>query len=717
VPQDNPRAFLGGFVAIALTMGLSVLAFNVVVDPFWRFDLVTIQGVNAQRSQFASWARLAKAGVVCRVQPTSLIMGTSRAEEGLDPRHPGWQSIPGSTYNLALAGTGLEELYLTFQHAVHASPGLRRVVMALDFLMFNANREAVVFGTEVQNFDAKRLLLSAHDSCLHSFLYDANQLIGLRGLAYDFATIKAQMPDAERHDADKMNILNWVALSDRDGFRGNNFDILAVLAQRKGMRYFTDDVSGRNAGQEAYYTTRVWRPPPDERYCFSREGRPNTFDVFRNIVRFARQSGTDISFVINPIHARMLIALQEDGLWPQYEDWKRGLVDVIAQEAEQDQATAFPVWDFSGFNSVTTEAIPPLDDHETLMKWYWEPSHYRKEAGDMILDRVLRYRDPQRQIPDDFGRELTSSNIESWLATTREGARTYAKTQPNEVEIVQDRLRPIMADSEGANCGFDVEALHEASDALHRGDHAAAEIAILHAVAIHEADRKRFAELGVPYRETGFDAALAEARAGHEIPRSLANWEAYQTRANERVALGDLKGAIDDFSRAIRIAPPNTALYYLRGITRLKVGAQAAAVEDFQAALQIDPQNPVLRYLLKGTSAEIGPRVTPVDTAAAVAFQQKADTKRTKGDLPGAIKDYGEAIRVGPPNTALYYLRGTALLELGNPSAASEDFETGLKLDPVNTTLLRLRDQARLMARPAASRSSTRDPTAVELQR
>src|SRR5260221_7358528 len=164
--QDNPRAFLRAFLAVALATVPGIVGFNLVIDPFWRFDLVSISGINTQRGQFAPWARLAKAGVVCRMQPTSLVMGTSRVEVGLDPHHPGWQSIPGPTYNLGLAGTGLEEIYLTLQHAVHASPGLRRIVMGLDFLMFNANREAVVFGTEVLNFDPKRLLLSPADSCL-----------------------------------------------------------------------------------------------------------------------------------------------------------------------------------------------------------------------------------------------------------------------------------------------------------------------------------------------------------------------------------------------------------------------------------------------------------------------------------------------------------------------------------------------------------------------
>src|SRR5574340_549039 len=98
---------------------------------------------------------MGKAGAVCRIQPQAVIIGTSRAEVGLDPKHPGFGGVP--TYNLALAAMGIGEMDLTLRHAVHASPQLKQAVIALDFLMFNAYREAVVYKTEVLNFDASRL--------------------------------------------------------------------------------------------------------------------------------------------------------------------------------------------------------------------------------------------------------------------------------------------------------------------------------------------------------------------------------------------------------------------------------------------------------------------------------------------------------------------------------------------------------------------------------
>jgi tetratricopeptide (TPR) repeat protein len=602
VSQDSsPRNFVVSFLVFFFVLVCAIPLASIIIDPFFRFDLVTIEGFNAQKPQFAGQARLAKPGVVCRLQPGSVILGTSRVEVGINPRHPGWNPAYGPVYNLGLAGSGLKELYLTLQHAVHASPRLRVAVIGLDFLMFNAHREAVVFGTEVLGFDAKRLLLSPDDSCWKSFSRDIGMFLGTEGLANSFATVGGQMPLSEI-DTRQSRLLAWLALYDRDGYRGSIYD-RAAYPLREGFRVAFDTGSGREAGQEKYYASRIWRPAPEERYCFERDGHDDTISLFRAILDFARASHIDVRFFINPIHARMLVAIQEAGLWPQYEDWKRRLVSTLAEEAAASNSSPFPFWDFSGINTVTTELVPPLHDR-TEMKWWWEPSHYRSHAGDLILDRILDYRDPVRRAPDDFGVALNSQNIDSWILKTREGVRDFARAAPDDAQIVRDRIEAVMKDAGGSNCGYDEKAVIAGSQALARGDRRAAEAAFSKAVSIHEADRKRFEEIGVPYRETAFDKDLATARAGIELSPKLASWQDYQDRGNRRLAEGKLREAAEDFSTAIRLGPPNAALYFLRGTTRMRLEQFEMAGEDFVAGLAQDPNNPTLQSLLKEVQAK-----------------------------------------------------------------------------------------------------------------
>jgi hypothetical protein len=498
---SHPRRFLLAFAATVVGCFVATVVVNVVIDPFWRFDVLSLPGVNDKRPLFANYLRFAKAGVVCRLRPSQVAMGTSRVEVGLDPKHPGWGNKEDPVYNLGLAGSGLRELSLTFQHEMHASP-LKRAVIGLDFLMFNANREASVFGTEVMDFDERRLVLSKFDSCWRSFVRDFDKLIGITGLTYSY---QAFLDQRKLTSADA-----WAAY-DRDGFRSQFPSAFTSIFARSGARATFSE------GQEKYYVSRVWRPPPDQRFCFTRPGQPNTMDTFQELVRVARLSGADVRFYLEPLHSRMMLALQDAGLWPQFEDWKRGIVKILAEDAQRSGNPQFPLWDFSGFNTITNEHIPGVEDKTTRMQWFWEPSHYKKETGDLILDRVLDYHATDRIAPADFGTRLFLENIESWLATIRNAGQDYVRVEPQEAQFIQDVVDRALVNSSGSNCGYYMDQLRAASAALRRGDQEAAKAAFDSAKTIDENDRRHAAEIGVAYREAGFATALRTAEAGGDL--------------------------------------------------------------------------------------------------------------------------------------------------------------------------------------------------------
>jgi Flp pilus assembly protein TadD len=114
---------------------------------------------------------------------------------------------------------------------------------------------------------------------------------------------------------------------------------------------------------------------------------------------------------------------------------------------------------------------------------------------------------------------------------------------------------------------------------------------------LHEADRRRHADLDVPYRETGWDRLLAQARAGM-LEQPLPTWQAYQERAIRRSKSGDNLGAAEDFGSAIRIGPANTALHYLRGVALLNANYRHEAAKEFEQGLKLEPANPALAHLL-----------------------------------------------------------------------------------------------------------------------
>lgn len=72
------------------------------------------------------------------------------------------------------------------------------------------------------------------------------------------------------------------------------------------------------------------------------------FNDFKKIVEFCRQNNIELIVFISPSHATQWEALRVTDRWDSFEEWKRKMVAIT------------PVWDFSGYNSVTSEPIQPI---------------------------------------------------------------------------------------------------------------------------------------------------------------------------------------------------------------------------------------------------------------------------------------------------------------------------------------------------------------------
>jgi hypothetical protein len=83
------------------------------------------------------------------------------------------------------------------------------------------------------------------------------------------------------------------------------------------------------------------------------------------------------------------------------------------------------------------------------MRWYWEPSHFKKELGDIVLQIVLNDRVGAPTVAG-FGVRLTPASLEPHLAVTRAGDAAYRRQNPGPADwiaglIAKDRQRPAIA--------------------------------------------------------------------------------------------------------------------------------------------------------------------------------------------------------------------------------------------------------------------------------
>ena len=139
-----------------------------------------------------------------------------------------------------------------------------------------------------------------------------------------------------------------------------------------------------------------WLPPPKLQHCFTNaDTGMSMFDPYRFMLRRAYSEGTDLRLFTVPLNAAFLQLFQALDLYGRYEFWLKELVRINEEEAARANRQPFPLWHFGDVNQITTEPIPSETD-KTPMKYFWDPVHYRRAAGDLLLDRIFSYRDPAR---------------------------------------------------------------------------------------------------------------------------------------------------------------------------------------------------------------------------------------------------------------------------------------------------------------------------------
>ena len=132
------KSYLALFLALTLFGFSCAAAFNYVVDPYRFFDSADRPGINEFRQRFFLGQYVSKPYALKEQAPEAVILGVSRAGSSLATDHPGWSDT--HVYNYAMAGSTAYLLWRNYQHA-KASGAPKKVLLMLDFYMFNVHRE------------------------------------------------------------------------------------------------------------------------------------------------------------------------------------------------------------------------------------------------------------------------------------------------------------------------------------------------------------------------------------------------------------------------------------------------------------------------------------------------------------------------------------------------------------------------------------------------
>jgi len=368
---------------VVVFTGLIVLfigAFNWFVDPFDIFGSPKIEGFNANKPEVETHIRPYKTIMLSKLKPKTIFIGTSRTEEGIDPTNPNFDAQ--TSWNCAIS-SGLPAEYEYYINEAIKN-GATHIIIGIDLFTFYAK--------DITQEDFDKEAFGDFQSTKYIFSVD--------GLKSSLKTIGSEklMPYLKTGRRDPIVLQN--NCDEKYGHK--------KIFQESEKGYFI----GSYTKEFSKTQTAHWK-------------------AFERILNKAHKNNIKITLFISPSHARQWEVLAITQGWGMFEEYRKRLIAVNEKVALENNKQPFALWDFAGYHPLTTEEVP--NDPKAKMNWYWDSSHYKKELGDIILDRMFDGNFSAGQNYQDFGVKLTKENIESHLTKLRTEREIWRQTHPKDV--------------------------------------------------------------------------------------------------------------------------------------------------------------------------------------------------------------------------------------------------------------------------------------------
>lgn len=413
----NTRQYaLSVVIAPLLCLG-AITVFNYHVDPYQIFS-ADRAAIYRNKPALHANMRMHKAYQVTIQKPDSLILGTSKAIQGIPTQHTFFNAK--RVYNIAVPLASMKELSYLLRHA-QANQRLQSVVLALDFLSFNtrARTDGPAAGFQPARLDGHS------KSTRYHWLDYLSALTSSDALAASFESIKASRSESKNRNEHRV----------LTGLGGRQDTEIRSRLTDGGHRSNTVKI-------EEFFTNAVFLPAPHREFSFSTPSE-DSFYWYEQFLRTVYQQNISAELLISPSHARLNELIYQAGLWPQFEQWKRRLLAINQIVAAQFGKDAIILWDFSMPGPITTEPFPDAGDTQTQMKYYYEAIHFNQHTGSLILDRLSSKRsDFTDKSVEPFGIKLEADNLEKILLTTSLRQADFRKRFPeyvSELKQITDR--------------------------------------------------------------------------------------------------------------------------------------------------------------------------------------------------------------------------------------------------------------------------------------
>lgn len=402
------RTFLVTFAAAAL----AIAAFNALMDPYVLFDTPRIDNVNRYKPTGLNFIRLSKGHRVSSGQYETLILGSSRTGRGLNCELLGYAD--DDCYNASTTAATPAESFRYLQQ--QAPQSLNSVYLGLDLFtivdmrLLNASfvDDRLRTGANGQwNYRYYKQFISDYFGSLVSYQVLEDSRLALRS-QQNTVVMPLQDGMPEIHS---------------DGSWGEDPTRLKARAAGGNLR-------GKKQEKRFVHLYHVMTELfQRSRHEHSEAGLAVTSSMdrhllaFRDAVEYSHAQGLDLKIFFNTAHAYYWQLLYEQSEGRLLDYWKQRIVEINQHSAEKFGAAPFPVFDFSGFNTISTEEVPSRLNDYRFMDGFQDIMHYNLETGGKMVNIMAAECRSERG--DDWGLCVDQENIQAHLRSQRRKYRQY----------------------------------------------------------------------------------------------------------------------------------------------------------------------------------------------------------------------------------------------------------------------------------------------------
>jgi hypothetical protein len=335
-PHMADYRYLKNLMIISLSLFLIIGCLNYFINPFNIFDVKRFIGINEVKPEASKRVRVFKKYQPIFTKPNLLIVGNSRVEMGLDPSHESF-SDNSIVYNLGVPGIGVTS-QLQYTQLVIEKSDIQTVMIAINFEDFLTTK----------NYEFKPHFLG-----IDPFSDRYSALFSLDSLKASITTIIKQ----NKIESNRLE----------NGFNPAN-DYLPIIKFEGQDVLFKQKIGMLNNTFE----NKIW----NENIMLSNEY--SSLSLLKKHIRIWMKSDIEVVIFINPYHNEYYTTLAEHNLLDSFNGWRILMENTFSKELK-----------FCDFTNLGLEkSNEKLTDNQ--LKYFWEPSHYKKELGDIMLPKILK---------------------------------------------------------------------------------------------------------------------------------------------------------------------------------------------------------------------------------------------------------------------------------------------------------------------------------------